>query len=522
MLKSKQTLLIGGGGGWATNLWFTASSTNGIVTSDTWTDATIPLWNGTNSGLSLNDYTTAEKSKLAGIEAWADVTDATNVDAAWAVMNSDYTPSHSLLVQQSGTWSPSSLSIPNDTILGRLSGWGSDIDALTPAEVRTLINVADWAEVNVNADWNSISGDSQILNKPTIPTQYTDELAQDAVWTILVDSSEIDFTYNDATPSITASIVAGSIDETKLDASVNASLDLADSAVQPSWLTNYFNKTVDDTDDITVGTTNKFATAWEKTKLWFISVTQAVDLDTIESDTATNNAKVTNATHTGEVTGSTALTVDPTAISNKTAKTSLVGTEEFLINDGGTLKKVTASNLPAWWWSGDVTAAAAFSNDNRIIRSDGTWKWVQASDVVLDDNGRIRLWWADGSAMVDIIWATSTVQWLRIQGDATSALSFSTYVAADWFLRFNFLANGQMQWWSGAAPWDTNLYRSAANTLKTDDKFEADGWLKIGTSSTAWHVWTATDTAWNWAFQAPSWGGSFNYWLANAMASWIF
>lgn len=63
-------------------------------------------------------------------------------------------------------------------------------------------------------------------------TQYTDEMAQDAVGGILVDSSEIDFTYNDATPSITASIVAGSIDETKLDASVNASLDLADSALQ--------------------------------------------------------------------------------------------------------------------------------------------------------------------------------------------------------------------------------------------------------------------------------------------------
>lgn len=63
-------------------------------------------------------------------------------------------------------------------------------------------------------------------------TQYTDELAQDAVGGILTDSSEIDFTYDDATPSITASLKAGSIDETKLDASVNASLDLADSAVQ--------------------------------------------------------------------------------------------------------------------------------------------------------------------------------------------------------------------------------------------------------------------------------------------------
>ena len=73
----------------------------------------------------------------------------------------------------------------------------------------------------------------------TTITQYTDELAQDAVWTIMTDSAEIDFTYNDGTPSITASIVAWSIDESKLDTSVNASLDLADTAVQPAWLSGY-------------------------------------------------------------------------------------------------------------------------------------------------------------------------------------------------------------------------------------------------------------------------------------------
>ena len=79
-------------------------------------------------------------------------------------------------------------------------------------------------------------------------------------------------------------------------------------------------------------------------KIGFITVTQAVDLDTIESDTATNNAKVTNATHTGEVTGSGALTVDPTAISNKASVTAASGME-ILVNDSGTLKKADASDF---------------------------------------------------------------------------------------------------------------------------------------------------------------------------------
>jgi hypothetical protein len=66
-----------------------------------------------------------------------------------------------------------------------------------------------------------------------------------------------------------------------------------------------------DADDISdSGTTNKYTNTTDITKLGHISVTQAVDLDTIESDTATNNAKVSNATHTGDATGSTALTVE--------------------------------------------------------------------------------------------------------------------------------------------------------------------------------------------------------------------
>lgn len=42
------------------------------------------------------------------------------------------------------------------------------------------------------------------------------ELAQDAVGTILTDSSRIDFTYADATPSITADIIADSVGNTFL------------------------------------------------------------------------------------------------------------------------------------------------------------------------------------------------------------------------------------------------------------------------------------------------------------------
>jgi len=44
-------LVAVGGGGGATNLGYVASPTNGVVTSSTGTDATIPLADGTNAGL---------------------------------------------------------------------------------------------------------------------------------------------------------------------------------------------------------------------------------------------------------------------------------------------------------------------------------------------------------------------------------------------------------------------------------------------------------------------------------------
>ncbi|QSL67867.1 hypothetical protein [Nocardia phage P3.1] len=68
---------VGGGGG-ATNLGATLSATQTVITSDTGTDATIPAADGTNAGV----MTSAMQTKLAGIEAAADVTDAANVGSS--------------------------------------------------------------------------------------------------------------------------------------------------------------------------------------------------------------------------------------------------------------------------------------------------------------------------------------------------------------------------------------------------------------------------------------------------------
>jgi hypothetical protein len=43
-------------------------------------------------------------------------------------------------------------------------------NGISKADSAKLAGIAAGAEVNVNADWNAVSGDAQILNKPTIPT----------------------------------------------------------------------------------------------------------------------------------------------------------------------------------------------------------------------------------------------------------------------------------------------------------------------------------------------------------------
>lgn len=117
---------------------------------------------------------------------------------------------------------------------------GADDNYVTDAE-KTVIgntsgtNTGDQTSIvgitGTKSEFDTAVTDGNILFDGDI-TQYTDEMAQDAVGGIMTDSSELDFTYNDTTPSITATIKSGSIDESKLDMSVNASLDLADSAIQ--------------------------------------------------------------------------------------------------------------------------------------------------------------------------------------------------------------------------------------------------------------------------------------------------
>lgn len=95
-----------------------------------------------------------------------------------------------------------------------------------------------------------------------------------------------------------------------------------------------------DADDISdAATTNKFATAAELSAI------------------SANTAKTTNATHTGDVTGDVALTVESVAVTGQTLVTA-VGTDHVLIadaSDSGSLKKALISDFASA--GGDMAAS---------------------------------------------------------------------------------------------------------------------------------------------------------------------
>lgn len=110
----------GGGGGGTTNLAYTAGATNGVVTSDTGTDATIPLADATNAGLmtpaqrnAVNALATTYQpldSDLTAIAALSTTSygrallTLANLAALQAAVGPTGTPSASTFLRGDGSW----------------------------------------------------------------------------------------------------------------------------------------------------------------------------------------------------------------------------------------------------------------------------------------------------------------------------------------------------------------------------------------------------------------------------------
>jgi hypothetical protein len=97
-----------------------------------------------------------------------------------------------------------------------------------------------------------------------------------------------------------------------------------------------------------------------------------------------------------------------------------------------------------------------------------------------------------GTHLMHIEWVDSDVVGIHLEGAAASDSAIVMDVTGDSVKRLVISNDGKMLWSSGAAAGDTNLYRSAANVLKTDDGFVAGASLAVGSGQTI----TDSDAIW--------------------------
>tara|TARA_R110002073_G_scaffold154938_1_gene310207 strand:- start:16 stop:2055 length:2040 start_codon:yes stop_codon:yes gene_type:complete len=113
-------------------------------------------------------------------------------------------------------------------------------------------------------------------------------------------------------------------------------------------------------DDISQTTTYKLLTTANNTKLNNISLNQAIDLDTVLFNVGVNNLKITNSTHTGDVTGSTALTITDQAVTDSKLAHTSTGTVKGRTTAGtGSIENITIDTDLTTVSSNDDTLASA-------------------------------------------------------------------------------------------------------------------------------------------------------------------
>ena len=140
-----------GGGGGATNLSYTASPTSGLVASDTGTDATLPLVDGTNAGL----MAPAQYSKLSGIAPGAQVNPANTDALSEGSTNQYFTASRVRSTVLTGlSTAAGTIVTATHTILeaiGFLQKQSSDNSTALSGKQATLISGANIKTINSNS-----------------------------------------------------------------------------------------------------------------------------------------------------------------------------------------------------------------------------------------------------------------------------------------------------------------------------------------------------------------------------------
>lgn len=162
--------------------------------------------------------------------------------------------------------------------------WGMEVVSSTHVSFYTVpaIPVGDtWEWVQSVVAWTGITVDNTDPLNPIINATW----GSGTVTSVAISGSDW-LEVDSGSPITWAWTIALWVNKTSMLSHLNVEdwADVTDATnVASAWA---FMKATDDTDDITEGATNLFMSTTEQNKLWHITVTQAVDLDQMESDIA--------------------------------------------------------------------------------------------------------------------------------------------------------------------------------------------------------------------------------------------
>ena len=297
------------------------------------------------------EFTTAEKAKLAAVEALADVTDIINVTAAGALMNSEVDANiKTLVIPASTTISAfgATLTDDADAATARTTlGLGSASERTAEDTLTDGANLPDGAAIKAygDANWSGGGGGSVDISGTPVANdfaRFTDaNTIEGRGYTEVKSDLSLDNVENTAhssdahTMTIDGRDVAA--DGLKLDGIEASAKDDQSAAEVP----------IADAGGLITGTNVETALQENRT---------AINL---------NTAKTTNATHTGDVTGNVALTIAEDAVD--IAMLSATGTA----NSGTYLRGDNTWATPAG--SGDVSKIGTpVNNQVGVWTGDGT------------------------------------------------------------------------------------------------------------------------------------------------------
>ena len=345
------------------NVTITTNAGSDTVTiSSTDTNTTYSVGDG---GLSQNNFTDALKTKLDGIETSADVTDATNVASAGAVMDGDFTSNGFMKRTGAGSYTVDTNTYLTAVPSGYLQNVSEDSSPQLGANLDVQSNEITTSTSNGNIKLNP--------NGTGVVEIKGDGTSSGTVGTLQLNCSNNNHGVKIASPPHSAGASytltlpntdgnanqvlktdgSGGLDWVDQTTDTNTQLSNAEvrTAVEAASDSNVFT----DADHSKLNAIEASATADQtaseiKTLLQSDKLTvneiadDAITADklanSINTEIAANTAKTSNATHTGEVTGSAALTIADNVVDEANLKVSNTPTDGYVLtaqsgNTGG-------------------------------------------------------------------------------------------------------------------------------------------------------------------------------------------